>query len=188
MTSDAELWRALAEADDAAFRELFVRHSDAVYNFCFRRTASWSVAEDAVQATFATVWRRAVAHRVDELRLDSARPVLLAMARAECSNLNRGRDRRLQLVDRVAAARQEPTDNTAVWVAAEATMRAIQQALAVLPRHQRDVVELVAFADLSMTEAAAALGISPGTVKSRLARARSRLAHTDLATMSGDPR
>lgn len=188
MSSDAVLWNALGGADQAAFRELFLRHSHAVYNFCFRRTASWSVAEDAVQATFATLWRRAVAHRVDELRLDSARPVLLAMARAECSNLNRGHDRRRQLIDRIAAARQEPADTTANWVAAEATMRAIRQALSVLPRHQRDVVELVAFAELSMAEAAAALGVSPGTVKSRLARARSRLARTDLATMSGDPR
>ena len=84
--SDADLWRRLAQTDEAAFRELFVRHRDAVYNYCFRRTSSWSSAEDATQATFTALWRRAVAGRVDQLRIDSARPALLAMARDECSN------------------------------------------------------------------------------------------------------
>jgi hypothetical protein len=59
--ADRDLWRALREPDEAAFRALFIRHSTAVYNYCFRRTASWSGAEDAVQATFATLWRRAAA-------------------------------------------------------------------------------------------------------------------------------
>lgn len=58
--SGAELWDRPRSADEDAFRELFMRHSTAIYNFCFRRTASWSVAEDATQATFATLWRRAV--------------------------------------------------------------------------------------------------------------------------------
>ena len=42
--SDAELWHRLRSADEDAFRDLFLRHSTAVYNFFFRRTASWSVA------------------------------------------------------------------------------------------------------------------------------------------------
>src|SRR4051794_13823780 len=83
--SDADLWRAVAAGDETAFCELFLLYSGLVYNYCFRRTASWSQAEDAVQATFATLWRRAVAGRVDELRLESARPMLLAMALGECN-------------------------------------------------------------------------------------------------------
>jgi Sigma-70 region 2 len=85
--SDRALWRRLREADQQAFAALFHRYSDAVYNFAFRRTASWSAAEDVVQATFTSLWRRALAGTVDELRLDSARPLLLGMAGNECSTV-----------------------------------------------------------------------------------------------------
>ena len=186
--SDAELWHRLRSADEDAFRELFMRHSTAVYNFCFRRTASWSVAEDATQATFATLWRRAVRSEVEALKLDSARPALLRMARNECSNANRSRDRHLTLVERVRTEQHPPVDNTASWVEAESTMAVIRQALAALPANQRDVVELVAWSGLSLADAAAALKISVGTVKSRLSRARARLARTELAALLEESR
>lgn len=186
--SDAELWHRLRSADEDAFRGLFMRHSTAVYNFCFRRTASWSVAEDATQATFATLWRRAVRSEVEALKLDSARPALLRMARNECSNANRSRDRHLTLVDRVRAEQRPPADNTASWVEAESTMAVIRQALAALPANQRDVVELVAWSGLSLADAAVALKISVGTVKSRLSRARARLARTELAALLEESR
>jgi RNA polymerase sigma-70 factor, ECF subfamily len=186
--SDAELWHRLRSADEDAFRELFMRHSTAVYNFCFRRTASWSVAEDATQATFAALWRRAVRSEIEALKLDSARPALLRMARNECSNVNRSRDRHLHLVDRVRNEQRPPADNTASWVEAESTMAVIRQALATLPANQRDVVELVAWSGLSLADAAAALKISVGTVKSRLSRARARLARTELAGLLEETR
>ena len=186
--SDPDLWHAVGSGDELAFRELFLRYSDMVYNYCFRSTGSWSLAEDAVQATFAALWRRAVAGKVEDLRLDSARPLLLAMARDECSNVNRSRSRRVRLVDHLASASSDAVDNTEAWVESESTMQAIRQALAVLPRHQRDVVELVAWSGLSMAEAAATLKISVGTAKSRLSRARSRLANTEIATLLGESR
>ena len=52
---DRELWSRLRSADEAALTDLFHRHSDAVYNFAFRRTSSWSAAEEVVQATFTTL-------------------------------------------------------------------------------------------------------------------------------------
>ena len=72
---DSGLWRDLRTGDEDALRTLFVRHGHAVYNFAFRRTGSWSVAEDVAQSTFTTVWRRAVAGDLAELRLLSARPI-----------------------------------------------------------------------------------------------------------------
>jgi RNA polymerase sigma-70 factor, ECF subfamily len=183
---DADLWRRLRSADSDAFRALFQRHSTAVYNFCFRRTASWSSAEDATQATFATLWRRARSGAVEELRLESARPVLCAMARDECSNVNRTRERHLHLVERVQGAGARSADNTADWVESEATMATIRRALAVLPANQRDVVELVAWAELPLAEVAAALALPVGTVKSRLSRARARLATSEIAALFGE--
>jgi len=186
--SDRDLWHAVGAGSEAAFRELFVLYSGLVYNYCFRRTASWSSAEDAAQATFAALWRRAVGGKIDELRLESARPILLAIALGECNNVNRSRRRQLRLVDRIGGAPGGAADNTAAWVEAETTMQTIRQAMSVLPQHQRDVVELVAWSGLSMTEAAATLNISVGTVKSRLSRARSRLANTPVVSLLGESR
>ena len=120
--------------------------------------------------------------------MDSARPALLRMARNECSNANRSRDRHLTLVDRVRTEQRPPADNTASWVEAESAMAVIRQALAALPANQRDVVELVAWSGLSLADAAAALKISVGTVKSRLSRARARLARTELAALLEESR
>jgi RNA polymerase sigma factor (sigma-70 family) len=95
---------------------------------------------------------------------------------------------RVRLVDHLGSASIDAVDNTEAWVESESTMQAIRQALAVLPRHQRDVVELVAWSGLSMAEAAATLKISVGTAKSRLSRARSHLANTEIATLLGESR
>ena len=186
--ADVSLWRALNRGDAGAFRELFLRHSDGVYNYCFRRTASWSAAEDAVQATFAALWRRAVAGTVDELRLDSARPMLLSMARNACSNANRAQDRQLALVDRMREAPRDEVDDASRRLEAETTTRLIRQALLVLPPRQREVAGLVAWSELSMAATAAVLGVSVGTVKSRLSRARARLGSSAIASLLGDSR
>jgi len=185
---DSGIWPDLRAGDPEAFRALFHRHSDAVYNFAFRRTGSWAVADEVVQATFTALWRRVSEHRVDELRIPSARPVLFAMARDECSNQLRGARRRARLVERIESQPVGTADNTADWVAAEATMTEIRKALRRLPRSQREVIELVIWAELSLAEAAEVLGVPVGTVKSRLKRARDRLLTTPLAGLLHGPR
>jgi RNA polymerase sigma-70 factor, ECF subfamily len=67
-------------------------------------------------------------------------------------------------------------------------MALIRRALAVLPQNQRDVVELVAWSELSLADVAAALHVSVGTVKSRLSRARARLAASEIAALLGENR
>src|SRR4051812_47261689 len=88
-TSDRELWERLRLGDEGALSELFRRHCDSVYNFAFRRTSSWSSAEDVVQATFTALWRRAGDGALEELQLDSARPLIFRIATFECTNVLR---------------------------------------------------------------------------------------------------
>lgn len=179
---DADLWRDLRSGDEEALRTLFVRHGHAVYNFAFRRTGSWSVAEDVAQATFTTVWRRAVTGDLAELRLSSARPILFAIARKEAGNQLRSARRQTRLTARIAADRDDPTaDNTDEWLAAENAMRQIIESLRILPQPQREVIALVRWSGLSLAEAAESLGVPVGTVKSRLNRAHRRLSETPLA-------
>jgi RNA polymerase sigma-70 factor (ECF subfamily) len=152
-----------------------------VYNFAFRRTSSWSSAEDVVQATFTALWRRAQSGRIDQLTLDSARPLLLVMASHQCGDVLRSQRRqaalthRIQLVD-VDGTVPDHSSTTADKVDDELAMSEVRRALDRIPAKQREVVELVVWAGCSMVEAARALGVAEGTIKSRLARARRNLA------------
>jgi RNA polymerase sigma-70 factor (ECF subfamily) len=179
--SDRDLWTRLRSADQHALTDLFHRHSDAVYNFAFRRTSSWSAAEDIVQATFTALWRRALSGSVDELTLESARPLLLVMAGYECRNVHRSSRRRAALTDRIelrdqAGAVPDHASDAASRIDDERAMSEVRRILDKIPAKQREVVELVVWSECSMAEAARALGVPEGTVKSRLARARSSLA------------
>jgi RNA polymerase sigma-70 factor (ECF subfamily) len=178
--SDRDLWTRLRSADQHALTDLFHRHSDAVYNFAFRRTSSWSAAEDIVQSTFTALWRRARSGSVDELTLESARPLLLVMAGYECRNVHRSSRRQAALTDRIELLDQGPVPDHASAAAAriddERAMSEVRRILDKLPAKQREVVELVVWSECSMAEAARALGVPEGTVKSRLARARNSLA------------
>ncbi|MBW9204349.1 sigma-70 family RNA polymerase sigma factor [Mumia sp. zg.B17] len=175
--ADHEVWAQLRSGSEHAFAELFTRYGDAVYNFAFRRVACWATAEDVAQATFVALWRRAADGRVDELRGESARGVLLAMASQECANALRGR-RRLAALRRKVPLNEidhDHADGVAADVDSERRMREIRAVVGRLPAGQRVVVELVWWSGCSMQEAAEALGLPVGTVKSRLARARARL-------------
>jgi len=177
---DRVLWSRLAGADDAALTELYRRHCDAVYNFAFRRTASWAAAEDVVQATFTAVWRRARAGTVDALRSETARAVLLVMAGQECANAARTARRQRLLNGRIeadsgGAVSPDHAGSTAERVDDELQMSEVRRALRLIPRVQREAIELVVWSHCSIAEAAGALGVSEGTVKSRLHRARQSL-------------
>lgn len=58
MDTDASLWEQAGAGSGEAFGVLFDRHSRAVYNHCFRLTASWATAEDLTSATFLLAWRQ----------------------------------------------------------------------------------------------------------------------------------
>ncbi len=55
--SDGKLWELAAGNDPAAVGVLFQRHANSVYTHCFRRTASWSAAEDLTSVVFLEAWR-----------------------------------------------------------------------------------------------------------------------------------
>jgi DNA-directed RNA polymerase specialized sigma24 family protein len=69
--SDRELWARAVAGDADAFGSLFERHARAVYNFAFRRTASWALAEDLTSEVFLLAWRRrgAVVFTTDDERV-----------------------------------------------------------------------------------------------------------------------
>jgi RNA polymerase sigma factor (sigma-70 family) len=172
---DRELWARIAADDGDAFGAVFDRHARSVYNYAFRRAGDWSQAEEIVALTFLEAWRRRGEVQLDG---DSARPWLLGVATNVLRNWSRARRRYASALERLAVADLDPgwNENEIVdRVAAERTATVLSAAIGRLPHRQRDVVWLCLVEDQTYQDAATALGIPVGTVRSRLSRARERL-------------
>ena len=180
VTSDQELWGRAGAGDGDAFGELFDRHCDAIYNYLFRRTGDWSVAEDLTSVVFLEAWRRR-----RDLRLESASalPWLFGVATNVVRNERRSRRRHRVALARLPKERAELdiAERVIDRVESEQTMREALALLVRLPKEQQDVFALCGWSELSYEAAALALGIPVGTVRSRLSRARARLAELVVA-------
>jgi RNA polymerase sigma-70 factor (ECF subfamily) len=170
-----ELADALRVGDPSALAELFDRHGDRIYNHCFRVTGDWSDAEDATASVFLEVWRHRDRVHTDE---GSALPWLFGVATNVCRNLTRKRRRGLRALTLIPEPAPVPDHAEEVTdrVATEQRMRHVLDAVSALPQRERDVLALVVWSGLSYEDAARSLGVPVGTVRSRLSRARSRLA------------
>ena len=178
---DDELWLRARGGDAEAFGVLFERHSQAIYNFCFRRTADWAVAEDLLSIVFLEAWRR----REKDLPPGMVRAWLHGIATFVVRNRRRTEQRYRRALGRLP--RESPTPDFVADVeerlADESRMAVLLEQLRTLPSRDQDVLVLCVWSGLTYDEAATALGVPVGTVRSRLSRARSRL--RELAATSG---
>jgi RNA polymerase sigma-70 factor (ECF subfamily) len=173
-TSDSGLWQRAVNGDQASFGELFDRHARAVYNHCFRLTASWSDAEDLTSTVFLQAWRRR--HEV-RLSADSALPWLLTVATNVARNEWRSRRRRRGLLGRIGPPGPSPdhADDVAGRVDDERRMAELLAAARQLHRAEAEALALCIWSGVGYADAAATLGISESSVRSRVSRAKSRL-------------
>ncbi len=167
--SDGELISRVGLGDRNAFEILYKRYARPVFGLALRRLGDRGRAEDAVQETFASVWRAAGSYRPDR---GPGAPWLYAVARNAI--VDNGRVRREPPVDGVE---EEAGDDTpaeraeAGWVAWR-----VHRALAELPENERVVIELAYWRGRSQSEIADLLGIPLGTVKTRTRTGLARLA------------
>lgn len=178
--SDRELWELAAGADGSAFGELFERHARAVYNFCFRRTADWALAEDLTSVVFLQAWR----HRGTPLERDSALPWLLGVAVNVLRDHQRSLRRFRHALERMPPPIDGPdfADDVAGRIDDERAMRKLLGIVTRLPQRDQEVL-LCSWSGLSYEDAATVLGVPVGTVRSRLSRAKARL--RELVAMNG---
>ncbi|MFE9500764.1 RNA polymerase sigma factor [Streptomyces collinus] len=160
--------------DPDTFRELFRDHAQLVYRHAARVTGDWAMAQDVVSLTFLEAWRLR-----DRLReeADSARPWLMGIAANVLRNTTRAARRHDRALSRVPVREALPdfADELVGRMADAAQLAAAQSALAQLRRSEREVFTLCVWSGLGYAEAAEALGVPVGTVRSRLSRARARL-------------
>jgi len=169
------------QGDLSAFEEVVRRHQRRVYGVALRIVRSHDVADDVTQETFVRAWRA-----LD--RFDLGRPfgpwVRRIAANLAVNHVRSPRAREEGLPDghgEVKAASPGPLDA----VLDEEARQILDRAVAALPTEQRAVFVLRAVEEMSYEEIARALSISPGTVMSRLFRARQRLVRA-VAPYLGD--
>jgi RNA polymerase sigma factor (sigma-70 family) len=161
----ALLERFLAEGDDSAFEALVVRHGPMVLGVCRRILISRDDADDAFQASFLVLARKAAGLRGP----DRLGPWLYGVATRVARKVRKraARHRHEALTEYPARGRPE-----AGW---SDVMPIIDTELGRLPSRHRDVLILCLLEGASAEEAAQRLGCPVGTVKSRLARGRQSL-------------
>lgn len=169
-SSDEALIAAHAAGDPYAFAELVRRHRDRLWAVALRTLRDPEEAADALQEAFISAYRAAAnfraesqvttwLHRIvvnaclDRIRRRQARPTV-PLPESGPGEIAVGRD---------AMADRE-------------TRMVVQDALAELPEEQRAPIVLVDVEGYSVAETAAMLGVAEGTVKSRCARGRVKLA------------
>lgn len=165
-------------ADPQAFGDLFEQHANDIYGFCFRRTGDGRASEDLAQAVFLEAWRRR-----DEVELapEDVRPWLFGVALNLVRNQRRSLRRHQAALARLPRPRSDADlgDELAQRLDDEQRARDALDRFRRLSRREQDVIALCAWAELSYDQAAKVLGVPVGTVRSRLARARTRLTEGD---------
>lgn len=161
--------------DPDAFEAFYREHLAFVQGFVARRVDDPHVAADLTADVFLAAIESA--HRY---RPATGPPAawLTGIARNVMAAHRRHRARELRALSRIrgrALLDEESTERIISQLDAEREARILYRSLDALPSNQRDVLELVAVDGLGLTEAAAALGITPGAARTRYHRARAAL-------------
>ena len=179
---DAELIERARNGDVTAFESLVRAHQDVAFRTAWVVSGGADDAEDAAQEGFVKAFRA-----LDRFRPGAPfRPWLLTIVANEARNRRRSAGRRAALALRLPEDRrpEDAAPSPEAAVLARERRAALLAALSRLGEADREVVTLRYLLQLSEAEAAAALDIPVGTVKSRLSRSLVRL-RQELAEMEG---
>lgn len=168
--TDLRLLEATAAGDEEAFVEIYRRHHPRVFRFALRMTGSHDAAHDVTQVCFTALLEAPSRYRGLRAHLGT---YLCATARNQCL-------KRLRRVQR--EVQREPDDRPADraggplgLLLAEEEARLVRQAVLALAPLHREVVILVEYEAMTLSEVAEVVGADVGTVKVRLHRARRKL-------------
>ena len=158
---------ARSAVQPSAFAILYERHHVAVRRYVARRVGS-EAGDDLASEVFTRAFRARERCRAEQA---TALPWLLGVANHVIADHRRAEQRRLKALQHLAAAAPQLIEHEDRALSGE-----LVRELRRLSGEDRDALLLVVWGELSYEEAATALGVPIGTVKSRIARARRALA------------
>jgi RNA polymerase sigma-70 factor, ECF subfamily len=176
MVEASNLLAQIAEGNRNALSQLYDRYSRMIYAVAWKSLNSVEDCEEVVLEVFAQVWR--IADRFDANK-GSVEQWIFTLARSRIIDRLR-KIQRLQKVDTVIASEKEiefsttsvdPLESAEIAERREQVLTALDQ----IPLAQRQVVEMAYYQGLTHTEIAVAMGLSLGTVKTRLRLGLSKL-------------
>jgi RNA polymerase sigma-70 factor (ECF subfamily) len=170
--SDEALIALLERGQEDALAELYDRYGQVAYSLAYRMLRNETLAEDAVQEAFLTVWRTAARFIPERAK---ASTWLLTIVHRRAVDLVRREERR-RTEPFAEGAEPESGEGS---VADEAWLRLqrerVQEALRHLPDEQREALELAYYGGFTQSELAERLGQPLGTIKSRMFAGLARL-------------
>jgi RNA polymerase sigma-70 factor, ECF subfamily len=169
--TDGDLVQRAIAGDRDAFLAIYQRHHAGIFRFARAMTGSMAIAEDVVQDVFLVFLR-------ELQRFDPARGSLATYLFAIARNVSRHRlrkERRFVALDRPEERQSSGADPVASMVASETVTR-VRLLIRALPSRYREVLILCDLQGLTYEETARVLNTPVGTIRSRLHRARMRLA------------
>jgi RNA polymerase sigma-70 factor (ECF subfamily) len=169
-SSDADLIASHAAGDPHAFSELVRRHRDRMWAVALRTLRDPEEAADALQEAFISAFRAASSFRAESQVTTWLHRIVV--------NACLDRVRRRQARPTVPLPETGPSEPVTPGdaMADRETSLVVKNALAELSEEQRVPILLVDVEGYSVAETAKMLGIAEGTVKSRCARGRAKLA------------
>ena len=185
--SDEALVALAARSEQSALAELYDRYGRTAYGLALRVLRDQTLAEDAVQEAFLTIWRTASRFMPER---GKASTWILTLVHRRAVDLVRREDRRRAEPlgdDREASPAGSAEDDA--WLRFE--RERVQAALRQLPDQQREALELAYYGGFTQSELAERLGQPVGTIKSRmftgLARLRELLAEPGAGETAWKP-
>jgi RNA polymerase sigma-70 factor (ECF subfamily) len=168
--SDFDLIRRISAGDENALRELYAAYGQRLYAYALRLTGDAALAEEVVQEGLIAAWQGAPRFRGDGRVI----AWLLGIIHHKALNANRRRQT-LPLPDEEEQSPADPSPSPAERASHGEQRRLLQAGMAGLSLEHRTVLDLVFYQGLNLNEAAQVCGCPVGTIKSRLAYAKTSL-------------
>ena len=172
LSLDRELYRQLAKGREEAFSALYERYQGPIFRFAWHKSGNSATAEDVTQEVFMLLIR-------NPKNYDPAKGSLAGYLFGIARNLTRRRLDRSRLDAPLAEDWMDSNENELAGdtdllgdLTRSELLQCLQKAILGLPEQYREVVVLCDLSEMSYPDAAAVLECPPGTVASRLHRAR----------------
>jgi RNA polymerase sigma-70 factor, ECF subfamily len=171
--SDDDIVRSISAQSPEGIEALYDRYGGLAHTVALRILSDRGAAEDVVQESFLTVWRRGATFQPGR---GSLRSWICTIVRNRAIDRLRGDRHRTRLDTPMEGASIEPAASDP-WaaVALELSGEEVRKALAELPAEQRQTIELAYYGGYSQSEIATAMEVPLGTVKGRVRIALDKL-------------